>query len=84
MSIHSIKKLGHSRENPKPYIVTLTDFTDKLDVLYGTCTSVSFNHNDINVQECEVNIDNLEYEKLHKKFCKNILALNKKQIIRVV
>ena len=78
VSIHSIKKLGHSRENPKPYIVTFTDFTDKLDILYGTCTSVNFNHNDINVQECQVNIDNLEYEKLHTKFCKTILGLNKK------
>ena len=78
VSIHSIKKLGHSRENPKPYIVTFRDFTDKLDVLYGTCTSANFNHNDINVQECQVNIDNLEDEKLHTKFCKNILGLNKK------
>ena len=66
------------KANRALFLVRKVNSNHKLDVLYGTCTSVNSNHNDVNVQECQVNIDNLEYEKIHTKFCKNILGLNKK------
>ncbi len=55
VSISSIKKSLQSRENPQTIysIVSLTDFNDKLNVLYGNRTLVNSKSNVIIVQECE-------------------------------